>query len=219
MRCAASRRASNRQHAALTAIARMMMAKGFDKSRLWAWRKMAERSVHKRSRSEMAAPEDDAEAEDRATKRLALEEMPSHGEESMLDRYRSRLSAQYHLDSEYLSVSQIARILGLSPSAIHADMRSGRFFLPYRLFDSAPKIFIDDLVEWHCSRRGVVPAFGAKTGRAAPLDSEDASERIGEDESAQGNAEMDAAVVGAADAHFRSTGVDPRALCEQGRQL
>ena len=89
-------------------------------------------------------------------------ETPNLAGMAQRDRYRAKLIAQYKLDSEYIGVSQLATILGLSPSAIYGHMRAGRFFLPYRMFNAAPKIFIDDLVEWHCSGRGVVPAFGSK---------------------------------------------------------
>lgn len=196
----------------------MMMAKAFDKSRLWAWRARAERSAQTTPRSEMAAQEDNVRAGEPAKTRLASEETPTRVKENMRDRYRSRLSSQYHLDSEYLSVSQIARILGLSPSAIHADMRSGRFFLPYRLFDSAPKIFIDDLVEWHCSGRGVAPAFGGESWQPASVDSDDARKE-GEEESARSDAEAHASPHRHSNAFLRLTGIDPSALCDQGRQL
>lgn len=192
-----------------------MAAKDFDKSKLWARRENAKRSVQHRPLGGVAAPEGNLGPSDSATTPSALLESPH--QENMLDRYRARLSAQYRLDSEYLSVGQIARILGLSPSAIHADMRSGRFFLPYRLFDLAPKIFIDDLVEWRCSGHGVVPACCGKTAKETPLDSNDTQEHNGANEDAQGDAEMDATA--AKDTRFRSTVVDPRELGEHGRHL
>lgn len=122
------------------------------------------------------------------------------------DRYRVKLIAQYKLDSEYIGVSQLARILGLSPSAIYGYMRGGRFFLPYRMFNAAPKIFIDDLVEWHCSGRGVVPAFGAKPWRELAGDDQEGD---GGEGRALSKAEVDAAVHKAADDAMRSIGIDP----------
>jgi len=139
----------------------------------------------------LAVNPDEALSDDRVTRR---------------ERYRSRLIAQYHLDSEYIGVGQLARILGLSPSAIYGHMRNGRFFIPYRMFNAAPKIFIDDLVEWHCSGRGVVPAFGAKPWRETAGDDEEGE---GGEGRALSKAEVDAAVHQAADDAMRSMGIDP----------
>ncbi|MGF6273872.1 hypothetical protein ABIB38_002250 [Massilia sp. UYP11] len=133
-------------------------------------------------------------------------ETPNVAGMAQRDRYRAKLIAQYKLDSEYIGVSQLARILGISPSAIYGHMRSGRFFLPYRMFNAAPKIFIDDLVEWHCSGRGVVPAFGAKPWRELAGDDQEGD---GGEGRALSKAEVDAAVHKAADDAMRSMGIDP----------
>ena len=134
-------------------------------------------------------------------------ETPNVAGMAQRDRYRAKLIAQYKLDSEYIGVSQLATILGLSPSAIYGHMRTGRFFLPYRMFNAAPKIFIDDLVEWHCSGRGVVPAFGSKPWRETVRDEEG-------DEGSEGRAlsreEVNAAIDKAADDAMRSMGIEPR---------
>lgn len=137
-------------------------------------------------------------------------EAPNVAGVAQRDRYRAKLIAQYKLDSEYVGVSQLARILGLSSSAIYGHMRGGRFFLPYRMFNAAPKIFIDDLVEWHCSGKGVVPAFGAKPCREPAGDGDEGGEGR-----ALSKAEVDAAVHKAADDAMRSMGIDP---CKRGRR-
>ena len=193
------------------------MAKEFDRDKLWAWRKAAQTGFLRRAQSE-ASPEQRVGAGESKAERSVSENAPSQGEANDRDRYRSRLSARYHLDSEYLSVSQLALILGMSTSAIHDDMRAGRFFLPFCLFDAAPKIFIDDLVEWHCSGRCVAPAFGGESWQPACVDSDDARKES-EDESARSDDEAHVKSDRHSNAFLRLTGIDPCALCDQGRQL
>jgi len=131
------------------------------------------------------------------------------------ENHRSRLVAQYNLESEYIGVVKLARILGLSASAIYSLIRAGRFFLPYRLFNAAPKIFIDDLVEWHCSGQGVVPAFGAKPSLETAVDDEDGAGGKGR---ALSRAEVNEAVEKAAEHAMRSMGIDPSARRRKHRQ-
>ncbi len=75
---------------------------------------------------------------------------------------RERLAEQYGLTSAFIGVGMLARILGIAPATIYGHMRSGRFFLPYRLFNASPMVCVDDLARWYCGDDGVVPAFGAK---------------------------------------------------------
>lgn len=183
------------------------MDQDFDVERLRAWRRLDEEQAQtpeptgagRKIKMEGASSNDAA---------IAASPFKTSSDDGMARRelYRSRLIAQYNLDSEYIAVGQLARILGLSPSAIYGHMRSGRFFLPYRMFNAAPKIFIDDLVEWHCSGRGVVPAFGAKPWRETARNEEEGE---GSEGRALSKAEVDAAVHQAADDAIRSMGIDP----------
>lgn len=138
--------------------------------------------------------------------RNARAQAPLDFESDGRERHRSRLIAQYGLGSEYIGVSKLGEILGLSPSAIYGHMRAGRFFLPYRLFNAAPKIFIDDLVEWHWSGRGVVPAYGEKPWRETSREHE-----AGTGDAGRGltKSEVNEAVDKAANDALRSMGIDP----------
>lgn len=122
---------------------------------------------------------------------------------SRAEKLRGRLIARYQLDSEYIGVTQLGLILGMSPSSIYAHIRAGTFFLPYRLFNATPKIFIDDLVEWHCSGVGVAPAFAPKPEkRQAPNVG-------GQEVRALSRQEINDAVDQAAAHALRSMGIDP----------
>lgn len=124
---------------------------------------------------------------------------------SRTEKLRGRLIARYQLDSEYIGVTQLGLILGMSPSSIYAHIRAGTFFLPYRLFNATPKIFIDDLVEWHCSGVGVAQAFAPKPEkRQAPILNDS-----GQEVRALSRQEINDAVDQAAAHALRSMGIDP----------
>jgi hypothetical protein len=124
---------------------------------------------------------------------------------SRAEKLRARLIARYQLDSEYIGVTQLGLILGMSPSSIYAHIRAGTFFLPYRLFNATPKIFIDDLVEWHCSGVGVAQAFAPKPEkRQAPI-----LNGVGQEVRALSRQEINEAVDQAAAHALRSMGIDP----------
>ena len=121
------------------------------------------------------------------------------------------LVARYKLDSALIGVSQLAMILGRSPSAIYADIRAGRFVLPYRYFNKTPMVCIDDLVEWYCSASRVVPAFGARPEFPAAQELDDGDGR------ALSRDEVNAAIEKAADDACRAMGVDPSSRRRRGR--
>jgi hypothetical protein len=124
---------------------------------------------------------------------------------SPAEKLRVRLIARYQLDSEYIGVTQLGLILGMSPSSIYAHIRAGTFFLPYRLFNATPKIFIDDLVEWHCSGVGVAQAFAPRPEkRQAPI-----VNGVGQEVRALSRQELNEAVDQAAAHALRSMGIDP----------
>lgn len=78
-------------------------------------------------------------------------------------------------------------------------------FRSYRMFNATPKIFVDDLIKWHCSGRGVVLAFGAKPRRETVM----AEEWGGSEGQALSKTEMDVAAYQAAGDAMRSMGTDP----------
>jgi predicted DNA-binding transcriptional regulator AlpA len=119
--------------------------------------------------------------------------------------------ARFKLTSAFLGVSQLATILGMASSTIYTLMRAGRFFLPYRMMNASPRVWIDDLVAWHLSEAGAAQAFGQKPPRRRAASA--AADAAGEDcgTRALSRAEVDAAVSKAADKALRAAGIDPQA--------
>ncbi|MES2149884.1 MAG: hypothetical protein V4508_08820 [Pseudomonadota bacterium] len=77
---------------------------------------------------------------------------------------RMTLINEFHIESAFIGVPKVARILGLAPTTIYGYMRQGTFFIPYRLFNTSPMVCIDDLVEWYCSRKDMLFAVGEGDG-------------------------------------------------------
>lgn len=67
-----------------------------------------------------------------------------------------KLMARLGVDAALIGVPKLARILGIAPSTIYAYMRSGRFFMPYRLVNGSPMVRVDDLIDWYASADGEV---------------------------------------------------------------
>lgn len=115
------------------------------------------------------------------------------------------LTQEFGLDSAFIGVPKLARILGLSPNTVWSYMRQGKFFMPYRKFNTSPVVCIDDLVEWYCGRGDLVlPAPDAATladMRATPAPLIDKAKI-----KADGDAAVDAIVANA----LASMGLDPR---------
>ena len=84
--------------------------------------------------------------------------------EAARSQARQYLVSQFHLDSAFVPVQKLSRVLGLSPSTIYGYMRQGKFFLPYRMFNTSPVVSLDDLVDWYVAGETVAacpPAEGA----------------------------------------------------------
>lgn len=82
------------------------------------------------------------------------------GEEERVARRRetrSRIARDYRIESEYVQIPKLARIVGFAPSTLYGYIRTGSFFLPYRLLNSTVVVSLDDLAAWLCSSDGVVP--------------------------------------------------------------
>lgn len=118
---------------------------------------------------------------------------------------RMTLIQEFGLDSAFIGVPKLARILGLSPNTVWGYMRQGKFFMPYRKFNTSPVVCIDDLVEWYCGRGDLVlPAPDAATlsdMRATPAPMIDKAKI-----KADSNAAVQAIVANA----LASMGLDPR---------
>lgn len=69
---------------------------------------------------------------------------------------RMSLVRDYQLESAFIGVPKLSRILGVSPSTIWSHMRAKKFWIPYRMFNTTPTVCVDDLVDWYCSRDDLV---------------------------------------------------------------
>ncbi|MCQ0031249.1 hypothetical protein [Burkholderia glumae] len=63
-------------------------------------------------------------------------------------RVRQYLRDVYGVESMFVRVKVLSRILGISPATIRASMRAGRFALPHVVVCSAPLVRTDLLVDW-----------------------------------------------------------------------
>jgi predicted DNA-binding transcriptional regulator AlpA len=88
-----------------------------------------------------------------------------HGQRRRMEA-RSMLMAEFGIDSVFVGVPKLARILGMASSTIYSYIRQGRFFIPYRLVNKTPMVRLDDLVDWYSSSNpglpvSHLPAFAA----------------------------------------------------------
>ena len=78
------------------------------------------------------------------------------------ERVAETLRQRYGIDSEFVRVAALSKVLGIAQPTIYSQMRSGTFFLPYRRLSSMPAVKFDDLVDWYCANQVV------ETKSAAP---------------------------------------------------
>ncbi len=78
------------------------------------------------------------------SKQLAAEEIA---------RAARALAAQYEIDSAFVRVSMLSKIIGLSAPTIYAAMKAGRFPIPHRKVGTTPLVKLDDLAAWYCSQQ------------------------------------------------------------------
>lgn len=71
-------------------------------------------------------------------------------------RVAETLRQRYGIDSEFVRVAALSKVLGIAQPTIYSQMRSGTFFLPYRRLSSMPAVKFDDLVDWYCANQVVV---------------------------------------------------------------
>ena len=80
---------------------------------------------------------------------------------------RRYLVSEFHLDSAFVPVQKLARVLGLSSSTIYSYIRQGKFFLPYRMFNTSPVVSLDDLVDWYVAGEKIAPSHQVEVFRGA----------------------------------------------------
>jgi predicted DNA-binding transcriptional regulator AlpA len=88
---------------------------------------------------------------------------------------RAKLAQDFSIDTTYVGVPKLSRILGIAPSTIYGYMRQGQFFMPYRIINTTAMIALDDIAEWHCSTDGVVPPAPRARSERAPAQAEGAA--------------------------------------------
>lgn len=71
------------------------------------------------------------------------------------ERVAETLRQRYGIDSEFVRVAALSKVLGIAQPTIYSQMRSGTFFLPYRRLSSMPAVKFDDLVDWYCANQVV----------------------------------------------------------------
>ncbi len=133
----------------------------------------------------------------------------ANGARCNIEAAREALSRRHGLRSEFVGVGKLSKILGIAPATIYGHMRTGRFFLPYRLFNVSPMVSLDDLARWYGSEAGVVPAFGAKPARKPAWMREDDDHEGREEGRGLTQAEVNAEIEKAAAAAMREMGLEP----------
>lgn len=61
---------------------------------------------------------------------------------------KRELAREHGIDTAFVRVGALAKILGLSPATIYGAIRQGRFFMPHRMLCSSPAVKLDDLARW-----------------------------------------------------------------------
>lgn len=101
---------------------------------------------------------------------------------------REMLRRDFGLESAFVRVPDLSRVLGLAECTIYAAMRGGRFFIPHRVLLTSPAVRLDDLVDWYCS--------GSSCPRRGQSEAEAAVERAFDADSAGAWATLRRSVVG-----------------------
>jgi len=68
-----------------------------------------------------------------------------------MEAAHAALVAQYRITSLFLKVGQVAGMLGLSTTAIHAQIREGRFPIAHRRVGNVIMVKLTDFVGWYCA--------------------------------------------------------------------
>ena len=73
-----------------------------------------------------------------------------------METARAALAAQYRITSLFLKVGQVAGMLGLSTTAVHAQIREGRFPIAHRRVGNVVMVKLTDFVGWYCAETSEV---------------------------------------------------------------
>lgn len=61
-----------------------------------------------------------------------------------------RLSTKFAINSEFVRVPLLSKVLGISSNAIYAQMRNGSFPIAHRRVGNVVVVKFPDLVDWYC---------------------------------------------------------------------
>ncbi|AHI78156.1 hypothetical protein BTRA_3393 [Burkholderia thailandensis USAMRU Malaysia  len=92
------------------------------------------------------------------------------------DEARESLARQYRIESAFVRVAQLSKILGIAAPTIYTAMREGRFFLPHRMLCSMPAVRLDDLADWYSSQEQPSPKLRRQADEKTPESIEQAQQ-------------------------------------------
>ncbi|WP_133647519.1 hypothetical protein [Paraburkholderia flava] len=109
---------------------------------------------------------------------IAVDDLPrppgeSESEASERVRVQEHLREAYGVESMFVRVKTLSRILGIAPATLRASMRAGRFTLPHVVVCSAPLVRTDQLIDW-------ILALNAGARAPAPSSTDDEGEQAGD---------------------------------------
>lgn len=61
---------------------------------------------------------------------------------------REQLASRYGVDSEFVRVKTLSKIIGLAPATIYTHIRERSFPIPHRHVGGAPMVRVDHLLRW-----------------------------------------------------------------------
>lgn len=68
--------------------------------------------------------------------------------ENVAELTREDLRARYGVESEFVRVKELAKIMGVSAATIYSQIRDGGFALPVRRVGEMPLVRVDHLLAW-----------------------------------------------------------------------
>jgi hypothetical protein len=77
-----------------------------------------------------------------------------------VERAARELAKKFELDSAFVKVGALSRILGLAAPTIYAAIKAGRFPIPHRKVGATPLVKLEDLARWYCANEA--PTANAK---------------------------------------------------------
>jgi hypothetical protein len=81
-------------------------------------------------------------------------------------RAAKMLSEKFGIESAFVRVEILAKVLGLAPSTIYTQLKAGRFCMPFRRVNTIPLVKVEDLINWYCDP-GAEPALAPVLAVAA----------------------------------------------------